>query len=710
MTIRGSGSTIASLFVLTILASAQAPLWRAEMPDAEDRRASAPRHLDDPATFTPAFPTRSAWEARAADLRRQVQVSQGLWPMPERPPLAPVVHGRIERDGYTIEKVFFASLPGHYVTGNLYRPTAPGSKRPAVLSPHGHWENGRLTARSRGDAEKDVASGGEKTIESATYPLQARCAMLARLGYVVFMYDMVGYADSGPIRHRDGFTDAQAELRLQSFMGLQTWNSLRALDFLASLPDVDPKRIVVTGESGGGTQTFLVTTLDPRPVAAVPAVMVSGNMQGGCICENASLLRIGTNNIELAALFAPRPQALIGADDWTHDVEKRGLPELKTIYGLFDAADRVDAKHFAFPHNYNQVSREYMYGWFNRWLKLGRPEPIREPPFVPGTPAELAVFDASHPRPADAKDAAALRRDFTQTSDAQLRALAQKPEAFRQTVRDALEVMVVDRFRGEFKVIEPGPAPVQADGFEVRHTLLTRQDGQSRVRTIDIVPAGWAAGPLVVWVDPAGGRAAFIEDGRTLSPLARALVDRRARILVPEVFLTGEAGSSRTRVKNEEKFAGYYYGYNRSPMANRVLDVLTTIAYAARADARELHVIGTGGAGLWALTAKALGGRVVKAAAVDLGGFDFDQITNVDDERLLPGALKYGGVLGIASLCTDGRTTIFGAPAKPAAPWSPRARQVSLIAGAATPTVLIDAVLKETGSGAISQDRLRNEK
>ena len=123
-----------------------------------------------------------------------------------------------------------------------------------------------------------------------TYPLQARCATLARLGFVVFMYDMVGYADSGPIRHREGFTDAQAELRLQSFMGLQTWNSLRALDFLAALPDVDPDADRVTGESGGGTQTFLVTALDPRPVAAVPAVMVSGNMQGGCICENASLL------------------------------------------------------------------------------------------------------------------------------------------------------------------------------------------------------------------------------------------------------------------------------------------------------------------------------------------------------------------------------------------------------------------------------------
>src|SRR5262249_15776284 len=139
------------------------------------------------------------------------------------------------------------------------------------------------------------------------YPLQARCAQLARMGSVVFHYDMVGYADSKAIAHRTGFTDAEAELRLQSFMGLQTWNSIRALDFLLSLPDVDPKRIGVTGASGGGTQTFILGAVDDRPTAAFPAVMVSTAMQGGCICENCSYLRVRTGNIELAGLFAPKP-------------------------------------------------------------------------------------------------------------------------------------------------------------------------------------------------------------------------------------------------------------------------------------------------------------------------------------------------------------------------------------------------------------------
>ena len=95
------------------------------------------------------------------------------------------------------------------------------------------------------------------------------------------------------------------------------WNAVRAVDFLLTLPDVDPARIGVNGASGGGTQSLLLSAIDDRIAVSVPTVMVSGNMQGGCICENAGLLRLGTNNIELTALTAPRPLAEVAANDWT---------------------------------------------------------------------------------------------------------------------------------------------------------------------------------------------------------------------------------------------------------------------------------------------------------------------------------------------------------------------------------------------------------
>src|SRR5262249_23895046 len=337
----------------------------------KDSRLGKPIDLNGYFPFTPPA-SKEAWDSRRQDVREQVLVANGLWPLPPKTPLNPVIHGKIDRDEYTVEKVFFASYPGHYVCGNLYRPKGKTDKLAGVLCPHGHWPNGRFLDQGEKTAQDQIKSGAEKTIEGARHPLQARCAMLARMGCVVFHYDMVGYADSKPIGHRSGFTDADAELRLQSFMGLQTWNSIRALDFLLSLPGVDPKRIGVTGASGGGTQTFLLCAVDDRPTVAFPAVMVSTAMQGGCICENCSYLRRGAGNIDLAGLFAPKPLAMSGANDWTVHIEKKGLPELKALYKLYGAEDRVLAKCFPqFGHNYNQVSREVMYNWFNKHLDLG---------------------------------------------------------------------------------------------------------------------------------------------------------------------------------------------------------------------------------------------------------------------------------------------------------------------------------------------------
>src|SRR5260370_41405587 len=118
---------------------------------------------------------------------------------------------------------------------------------------------------------------------------------------------MVGNADSQQIGHTKGFLDAEAELRLQSFMGLQAWNSIRALDFLSSLPDVDPKRIGVTGASGGGTQTFILCAIDDRPGAPFPAVLVSAPQQGSCGCEKHFYVRQDTGHILVCAPVAPQP-------------------------------------------------------------------------------------------------------------------------------------------------------------------------------------------------------------------------------------------------------------------------------------------------------------------------------------------------------------------------------------------------------------------
>src|SRR3954468_14062907 len=149
--------TLVTMFVLL----AEALCIAGEAPDAH---AAQRFDVNHPATFAPAFKDKAEWEAHAEVVRQQAMVALGLFPLPPETPLNPVIHSKIERDGYTVEKVFFASLPGHYVSGNLYRPTGKAEgKRPGVLCPHGHWANGRFYENSEANAKKDVASGAEKT-------------------------------------------------------------------------------------------------------------------------------------------------------------------------------------------------------------------------------------------------------------------------------------------------------------------------------------------------------------------------------------------------------------------------------------------------------------------------------------------------------------------------------------------------------------------
>jgi hypothetical protein len=250
----------------------------------------------------PEYRTLRDWEARREHLRKQILSAAGLLPMPEKTFLHRQIFGRVERGEYSIEKVLLETLPGFYLGGNLYRPRNRSGKLPAVLTPHGHWTYGRLE-------------------HQAEFSGQALGISLARQGYIAFAYDMVGYNDTIQTPHDFGGPPEQ----LWSFgpLGLQLWNSIRVVDFLQSLEDVDPERIAVTGASGGGTQTFLVAAVDDRVKYSAPVNMISAIMQGGSPCENAPNLRIGAFNVEIGSLMAPRPMFVVSATgDWTRNVPK----------------------------------------------------------------------------------------------------------------------------------------------------------------------------------------------------------------------------------------------------------------------------------------------------------------------------------------------------------------------------------------------------
>ena len=347
------------------------------------------------------FPDRAAWDAYGEHVRRRIQEGARLSPWPRRTPLQPVTRKRRAHDGYTVENVAFEAVPGHFVTGNLYRPLGGRAPFPAVLATHGHT---RPISKP-----EDYDQHGRFNAA-----MQARCATLARMGAVVLSIDMFGHGDSIPLvgqeAHRQPLT-----------LTFQAWNAIRAVDFLLAQEGVDSARVAVSGESGGATQAMLLTALDPRIAVSVPVVMVSSYFFGGCPCESGQPIHRSSDhfasNAMIAALAAPRPMLVVSdGDDWTQHVPEIEYPFLRKIYGYYGPPANVVNVHLAQEgHDYGPSKRAATYRFLAEHLKLdlraaqkadGALDESRAT--IERAPA-LHVFDADFPIPAHAlRDAAAI--------------------------------------------------------------------------------------------------------------------------------------------------------------------------------------------------------------------------------------------------------------------------------------------------------------
>jgi len=601
------------------------------------------------------------WEQRADSLRKRVLVANGLWPMPAKTPLNAVIHGKTTRPGITIEKVYFESMPGFYVTGLLFRPENPGSEKlPAVLCPHGH--GGRLMDSGPKGIKKYLVTGAERFEESGRMPKIARCVQLARMGCVTFLYDMIGYADnlqlSYNLAHRFskqrpefegkqswGLFSAQAELRLQSIFGLQTWNSVRALDFLASLPDVDSSRMAVTGGSGGGTQTIMLCAIDSRPIAAFPNGMVSSSMQGGCPCENASLLRIGTGNVELAALFAPKPQGMTSANDWTKEmlIQGKGFPELKKLYTMYGKPDNVmcaDLRHF--PHNYNYVTRAIMYSWFNKHLKLGLPEPIVEEDYQLLTKQEHAIWDKEHPRPEGGDQfERKLTRQIADRDTALLNSLSKKER--QETIRTAWRTMI-------------GRGLPAANEITFKNGQLRFPSKKEVNPVVTLKPEGNVQF-VAIYLHGEGKNGLFTKAGKPI-PEVTKILEQGGLVITADLFRQGEFLKDSqplkltATVKNPREYAGYTHGYNHSLFARRTHDILKLITFAKKTGNQQIVLLGAAGTTPLVAAAAAVAGDEVNKTVIDNPEFRFAEITTYRDPNFIPGAVKYGDLPALLELST----------------------------------------------------------
>lgn len=311
------------------------------------------------------YSTKAEWETRKQLLRSGILEGLNLSPLPERTPLNAVITAKRIYEDYSVENVYFESIPGFYLCGSLYKPLDATVKHPAILCPHGHFGGDSLGAfgRFRPDQQK-------------------RCATFARMGAVVFSYNMFAYGES--INQMDAVAIIEKPVEknidlnnnVPVALTMQTWNSIRALDFLETLPEVDASKIAITGASGGGTQTFLLAALDDRVSVSIPVVMVSCHFFGGCGCESGLPIHQSakhfTNNAEIASMIAPKPMLIVSdGADWTKNEPTVELPFIKRTYSFYGAEENVENSHFSDGvHDYGEAKRIPVYSFLAKHLGL----------------------------------------------------------------------------------------------------------------------------------------------------------------------------------------------------------------------------------------------------------------------------------------------------------------------------------------------------
>lgn len=635
-----------------------------------------------------------SWHLRAEKLRRRILVATGLWPMPTKTPLNAVVHGKTEREGFSIEKVYFESLPGHFVTGLLFRPSGETqAKRPGILCPHGH--GGRMQSHSDNELASQIAQGAEHFTDSGRTPKIARCVQLAKMGCVTFIFDMLGYEDSVQIpyevahRHQNPrpeeqndidsswiFFSADADLRCQSIMGLQTWNAIRALDFLESLPDVDANRLAVTGGSGGGTQSILLGAIDTRVKVSFPNGMVSTSMQGGCYCENCNLLRIDTGNVELAALFAPRPQAMTAADDWTRDMMKDGYPELQWLYAMIGNTEDVYCRPMLhFKHNYNYVTRATMYQWMNRHLELGLDIPVIEQDFKGLTEDESAVWNEEHPSPKET--GVAHERSVCHWWDEQSKSILKQAyprdpssfEDFKKWYGQAWDIIFDQGLPSATQWTDLGSVVIE--DAKISRVLLRCPERETELpllvatRDKKSTPTGY-----LIWTQEFGKGDAF-EDSGSPSPELMDFLDRGLTVVLPDLMHQGEWSTKEAQeqgprlVDDKRAYSAFTYGYNRSLAAERCSDLLTVVAAVSQLSdphhsGMPILLLGDQGTSSWSVPAATIAGSIIDHAILKTEGSRYGDVRHFKDKNFVPGAVKYGDIPSLIALRSPHRTTVVG--------------------------------------------------
>lgn len=539
-----------------------------------------------------ALRTRADAEAYVARVKAKIRALFG--PAPPRTSLAPRVRGRLARDGYVVEKVVFESRPGFPVTANLYLPRTR-EKRPAVVGSCGHADAGKA-----GESYQSFAQG------------------LARLGFVVLIYDPLGQGErlqypGGGGRSRVGIgvrehlLAGNQQFLVGEFVGAwRAWDGIRALDYLLGRPEVDPRHLGITGNSGGGTLATWLGALDDRWTMAAPACFVTTfrrNAENELPADTEQCppgaLAAGLDHADFIAAMAPKPVILLGKEGDFFDARgtEEAFARLRHLYELLGAPDRIQLHVSPGYHGFSQENREAMYRWFRRWTGGG--EVAGEPPLTLEPPEALWCA------PGGQVEALGARSVFHFTRETAQALARRRPPLEGPALADAIR---------EVLRLPPRSAPPE---YRILRPLRGRRHPRphTAVYAVETEPGVQAVlyrlsdGPLLSR-PPRGPRRAILYVAHRSSdaelrdePLVRALLDAEPEAAFYALDVRG-LGESEPDTCGQGSFldpygSDYFYAIHgimldRPYVGQRTHDVLAALDLLAAVGHEEVHLAGRG--------------------------------------------------------------------------------------------------------------------
>lgn len=573
-------------------------------------------------------------QERRLPLIARIRHSLGLDPWPERTPLNASITGKLERAGYTIEKLIFEAWPGLPVSAHLYLPHTFEQPYPGLIYACGHWmEAGKLAV-----------------------PIQSFCASAARLGIMTLVYDPIGQGER--LENWCEHGNLSILLTGQCQLGLMVWESIRALDYLQSRPEINPDRIGMTGASGGGLNTFFTTAIEDRFACAIPAAYPSTflaamraerdlNWEDGIdMCNQVPQVMGYAGMADIAALSIPRPYMILaGRGDKIFPVEgaRQTAGVIKHYYELAGVPERFCYAEFAEEHGFQQSLREAAYGWLLRWLRdEGDGSPVKEEalelfpdPYPVGymtppnptpadprgqSPTSIPVQEAQAafcfgPHKAFDSQAVILENAKARTDAAQdklpfptIRAeLSRWQEGLRDGMRD-----ILGKFPGRIPLETRIFNQVWENGITAERVTFQSEEGIT-IPGMLMLPEIWDRPvPFVVHVGE-WGKNQGLQTG-----LIEELLQAGYGILAIDVRGVGETAAS------DFEAATNLLMMDRPLFGQRVWDVIRAVDFVwercyigPQIDKGRMAIVGQGVGGLWGLFAAALDERVAAFAGLE---------------------------------------------------------------------------------------------